>query len=202
MLRTTQRFRLTRRIEDRLRARGPGQPPPRGFELRALAARGDRQQAALPLDHHAACLAQRGCDQRDPRRRITLGDLADPFGPGAGLAKAASGHDQPDRPGRFRRQLAFVGPQPPVLAQALALLVGHSPQQPAPFVSGQGDQESGALSVRARHRPGPAGPAWPRWRSSVRASRRSSRRSNRTPPVRPHHRPAAPAAEPRWRGAR
>jgi hypothetical protein len=147
VLRTAQRFRLTRRIEHRLRTRGPGQPPPRGFELWTFAARGDGQQAAFTLDHHAARLAQRGRDQRDPRRRVGLGDLADPFGPGAGLAEAASGHDQPDGPRCFGWQLAFVGPQPPVLAQALALPVGHPPQQLAPFVPWQGDQESGTLSV-------------------------------------------------------
>jgi hypothetical protein len=103
VLRPAQRFRLTGGIEHGLGAAGPAQQPLRRFEPGPLAARGDSQQAAVALHHHAARLAQRCANQRDPGRTIGLGNRADPFGSGPGLAKTAPGQDQPGQPVTRRR---------------------------------------------------------------------------------------------------
>jgi hypothetical protein len=89
--------------------------------LRDAAWRCRGQEAAFALNHHAARLAQRGRDQRNPCVGIGFGDPANPFCPGAGLAKAAPGQDQPDLPGMPGRQLGGARPQLPVMAQFLAL---------------------------------------------------------------------------------
>ena len=39
---------------------------------------------------------------------MAVGHHADPFRPGAGLAEAAPGHDQPDAPVARRRELGFA----------------------------------------------------------------------------------------------
>ena len=117
MLRTAQALRLACRINRRYRAVGPCQPPQRGFETRAAAARRDRKQAAFAFDHHRAHFIVRCADQCDARIGIVIGNFAHPFGPGAGLAEAAPCHDQPCRPVAGRRQLLGMRPQPPVKAQ-------------------------------------------------------------------------------------
>jgi hypothetical protein len=104
MLRAAQGLRLARRIERGLGAGRPCQQPARRFEARPLAPWRNRQQSALALDHHAAGLPQRCRDQRNPGSRIGFGDGAYPFRSGAGLAKAAPGHDQPAVPLAVGRQ--------------------------------------------------------------------------------------------------
>jgi hypothetical protein len=98
VLRTAQRFGLGGRIERRDRAGAPAQLALGGFEERSLVGLRNRQQPAFAFDHHPPHLAERGADERDPRGRVVLGDLAHPFGAGAGLAVAAPGHDQPGVP--------------------------------------------------------------------------------------------------------
>ena len=149
MLRAAEAFGLGGGIEGRARAAGPDQLPPRGFEARSLARRGDRQQPALALDHHPPRLAQRGGDQRDPRGRIGLGDGADPCGARAGLAEAAAGHDQPQVPGLGRGQLTGMRPQPPVAPERGTLGMGQQPQFLAALLGLEPQQHLGA--VRPAH---------------------------------------------------
>ena len=152
VLRTAQAFGLGGGIEGRARAAGPHQLPPRGFEARSLARRGDRQQPALALDHHPPRLAQRGGDQRDPRGRIGLGDGADPFGARAGLAEAAPRHDQPQMPGLGRGQLAGMRPELPVAPESGTLGMGQPLEFATALLGLEPQQHLGA--VRPAHERG------------------------------------------------
>lgn len=113
MLRSAQALGLAGGEQRRLRPVGPRQPLARRLENRAPFGLCDGEEAARPLDHDAARLAQGGAHQRDPGLAIPLCHRAHPFGPGPGLAEAAPGHDQPTVPAFLRRQLAIVGPQAP-----------------------------------------------------------------------------------------
>lgn len=102
MLWAAQRFWLGGRIEECLRAIGPAQPMERWLKDRAYGGRRAGNQPALPLDHYTARFGQGGPDQCDARKRVLLGNRANPFGPGTRFAKAASGQHQPDQPATIR----------------------------------------------------------------------------------------------------
>ena len=120
MLGAAQTFGFRRRIEERLRPVGPGQPPQRRFEQRADAGWAAGEQPAFPFDHHRARFGQRGGDQSNAGIGLVPRDAADPFGPGAGLAEAAPGTDQPYPPVARRGKLLRPGPLFPMPAQPVA----------------------------------------------------------------------------------
>jgi len=95
VLRAAQAVGLGGRIERCHRAIAPGQPAERRLEQRAVLGACAGKDPAFALDHHRAGFGQRGRDQRDPRFRIGSRNLQHPFRPGAGLAEAAPGADQP-----------------------------------------------------------------------------------------------------------
>ena len=121
MLWPAQSLRFGGRIEMRLRAILPGQPLQRRFPDRPPFRRRDRQQTALSLDHHRAGFGIIGPDQRKARAAVTFGNAAHPLRPGPGLAKAAPGHDQPDRPVAVRRHLTGPRPEIPAIQKILLL---------------------------------------------------------------------------------
>ncbi len=134
---TAQAFRLGSREQLHLRAIGEPNAVERGFELRHPVRRADCQQAGLALHHHCARFGQRCGDQRDPGARVRFGNLAHPFGTGAGLAEPAPRHDHPDAPIALRCALLAAREQLPVELEFGFLLV----------VEGIGDEWSGLLLV-------------------------------------------------------
>src|SRR3984893_4790318 len=89
----------------------PGQPALCWLVLRPLLRWPDRQQAALAFDHDIAGIGRGRRDPRDPAAGV-MDDLgANTLRTAAGLAKAATGQQQPGPPIAFRRLL--VGPPPP-----------------------------------------------------------------------------------------
>jgi hypothetical protein len=180
VLRPAQAFGLRCGIEHGLCPVGPGQQIARWLEARALAVRGNRQQAAFAFDHHAAGLAKRGGHQRNPRGGIVLCNRPHPFRPGAGLTKAAPGQDQPGLPVASGCQLAGMGPQPPVVAQLAPLPVAHPFERGAALARGERGEEGTTITAHpdrpclCRHQPG-----WRHWQRRGSACRRSSHRSIR-----------------------
>jgi len=160
MLGSAQGLRLGCRIERRLRAVGPGQPPQRGFIGRATAWRAHGQQPGFALDHHRARFAQRGRDQRDPHAGVEVGPGADPLAARAGLAEAAPGHDQPGPPLAGGRHLLPARPEGPVPFEHAALVVGHRRQLAPAFLGVEAHQE--LQSRRRRHDRRPCSPDRPR----------------------------------------
>src|SRR5580698_3517777 len=79
--------------------------------LRPLLRWPDRQQAALAFDHDIAGIGCGRRDQRDPAAAVMDDLVANTLRIAAGLAKAATGQQQPGPPIAFRRLL--VGPPPP-----------------------------------------------------------------------------------------
>lgn len=108
VLRAAQGFGLGGGIQAGLRSVWPAQPAQRRFEGRRGFDRATGQDAALAFNHDGARFAEARGHQRNPRVRQSLGDEAHPFGTGAGLAEAASRHDQPDVPVIVERQLAVM----------------------------------------------------------------------------------------------
>ncbi len=153
VLRAAQAFRLGGRIERGLRAARPGQPAQRRLEHRPPVGRADGEDAAFALDHHRARLGQRRADQGDAGRGVLLGHLAHPFGPGAGLAEAASGEHQPEPPFALGRQLLAARPQAPVGRQLLALGLGEAGEAGEAFLVLQLEQfpEQAAVSAVGLH---------------------------------------------------
>ena len=118
MLRTTQPFRLLRRIEEGLGAVGPDQAAAGGLEDRPFVDGADIEQAGLALDHDVPGVGGGGGDQGDALTALL--DLgADPFGAGAGLAETAAGEDQPVAPGSWGRLLRGAALVSPVAAEKL-----------------------------------------------------------------------------------
>ena len=74
------------------------------FIARPLVPRAQSQQAGRAFDHHFAHIIESRPHQRDPAHRPQR-PVADPFGPGAGLAGAAPAQEQPGSPLTRRRQL-------------------------------------------------------------------------------------------------
>src|SRR5437868_1572340 len=95
--------------------------------VRPLAQLRDADQPARPFDHHLHDVIPAAADQRDPRPRPRARHLADPLGPGPGLAEPAPGHQQPHGPLAFRRHLAAMRLPPPLLQQPTP----HRLRQPA-----------------------------------------------------------------------
>jgi hypothetical protein len=89
----------------------PGQPALCWLVLRPLLRWPDRQQAALAFDHDIAGIGGGRRDQRDPAAAVMDDLVANTLRTAAGLAKAATGQQQPGPPIAFRRLL--VGPPPP-----------------------------------------------------------------------------------------
>src|SRR5947209_20400879 len=86
----------------------PGQPALCWLVLRPLLRWPDRQQAALAFDHDIAGIGCGRRDQRDPAAAVLDDLVANTLRTAAGLAKAATGQQQPGPPIAFRRLL--VGP--------------------------------------------------------------------------------------------
>ena len=79
------------------------------------------ENAALAFHHHRPCFGDGSGDEGDAGIGILLRHVADPFGPGTGLAETASGADQPQPPVLCGRHLLAPGPQGPVVFQQVAL---------------------------------------------------------------------------------
>lgn len=125
MLGPSETIGLGRRIKRGLCARRPGQPPERAFKPGAQLRLADPAQSALALDHDRPGLGETCRHQCDARLAVAFGDGANPFGPGASLAEAAPGEDQPGPPVARRRQLFGPCPNCPVPAPGLPLLLRH-----------------------------------------------------------------------------
>ena len=144
MLGTAQPFRL-------LGAKGcgdgsvrPGQAPLRRLVLRPVPRRRDRQQAAFAFDHHVAGIGGGRRDQRDVPRPVCRDALANELRPGARLAEAAAGEEQPDPPIARRRLLLVPRPQPPIEACLGDVLKTEALDQPVSCPFGQrGDPAHG-----------------------------------------------------------
>src|SRR5437763_14202058 len=111
VLRSPQALRLVGAVGYRNGPVRPGQPALCRLVLRPLLRWPDRQQAALAFDHDIAGIGCGRRDQRDPAAAVTDDLVANTLRPAAGLAKAATGQQQPGPPIAFRRLL--VGPPPP-----------------------------------------------------------------------------------------
>ncbi|GAA5046787.1 hypothetical protein GCM10023208_02470 [Erythrobacter westpacificensis] len=120
MLRTAQAFRLAGGIKRCLRAIGPGQSPQRGLEFRPVRVEVAGENAAFAFHHHRPCFRDGSGDEGDAGIGVILRHVAHPFGPGAGLAEAATGTDQPQPPAIGRRHLLAPSPQGPVVFQQVA----------------------------------------------------------------------------------
>src|SRR3569623_1730400 len=95
------------------------------------------EQPAISLDHHAPRLVDRRRDQRDPRVGIVAGEGAHPFRPGASLAEAAPGADQPHAPIAFGLSLSLHRPAAPVAVDPLEHAQRPRAQYLRPFQFGQ-----------------------------------------------------------------
>lgn len=129
VLRAAQAFRLSRRIEEGLRAVWPAEPPQGRFKHRTGVVAGAGQNAAFAFNHHRTCLANRRSDQRDARLRIGARHHIHPFRPRPRLAETAPGADQPQPPVTRWGQLFGAGPERPVAQQFAALRVLQFAQQ-------------------------------------------------------------------------
>jgi hypothetical protein len=85
----------------------------------------DRQQAALAFDHDIAGIGCGRRDQRDPAAAVMDDLVANTLRTAAGLAKAATGQQQPSPPIAFRRLLGCTAPTSPNRARSLRAR-GHS----------------------------------------------------------------------------
>jgi len=130
VLRAAQAFGLGGRIEKGHRAIGPGQPLERRLVERPVVRRTDCQHPAFAFDHYAARFAKRGGNQRDPCIGIEDGAFAHPFGPGAGLAEAASRANHPAIPSAARWRLCLAPPERPVMPDQRAFALFQLPDQP------------------------------------------------------------------------
>src|SRR4029077_480149 len=109
MLGTAQPFRL-------LGAKGrgdgsvrPGQAPLRGLVYRPAPWRRHRENAALSFYQDIARIGGGRRDDANPAGPSRGALTAYPFCQGAGLAKAAAGEQEPDRPIAGRRELIWPG---------------------------------------------------------------------------------------------
>ena len=162
MLGPAQSLGLARRIEERLRPVGPGEPPQRRFEFGHQRARRGRKHAAFALHHDAARLGQARGDERDARLRVGAGDRAHPLGARAGLAEAAPRADQPDAPVAFGGELLVAAPDLPVPGAQRGDFVRAQrlfQDQPAlqPLVVGLAEPDP-AAGLAPSHRPSPRSP--------------------------------------------
>jgi len=114
---------LTRGIEPGDRAVLPRQLAQARLEHRGERAGRGGEHPAVAFHHHVAHFGQARADQRDPRIAVLAGDVAHPFGPGAGLAEAAPGADQPGAPCLFGRELLVARPAFPIVAAERGELV-------------------------------------------------------------------------------
>ncbi len=96
---------------------------------------GDREQAALALDHDPAGVVERSADESDADRIGAAGVPGDargqPLGAGAGLAEAAAGLDHPGRPVAGRGELPVVGPGVPRAVERVAQLAAEQTERRA-----------------------------------------------------------------------
>lgn len=129
--------------------------------------RTDRQDTALAFHHHRAGFAQARANQSYTGLGIEFRYAANPFRTGPGLAKSATGEDQPDRPITFRRELILSGPEPPVGGQFLLLRLVELAEFLKPLLLGQAEQKVEILipvhrqpSRAARGAFGACAPAW------------------------------------------
>ena len=111
VLRPPQALRLVGAVGCRNGPVRPGQPALGWLVSRPLLRWPDRQQAALAFDHDIAGIGCGRRDQRDPAAAVMDDLVANTLRTAAGLAKAATGQQQPGPPIAFRRLL--VGPPPP-----------------------------------------------------------------------------------------
>lgn len=111
VLRPPQALRLVGAVGCRNGSVRPGQPALCWLVLRPLLRWPDRQQAALAFDHDIAGIGCGRRDQRDPAAAVMDDLVANTLRTAAGLAKAATGQQQPGPPIAFRGLL--VGPPPP-----------------------------------------------------------------------------------------
>ena len=111
VLRPPQALRLVGAVGCRNGPVRPGQPALCWLVLRPLLRWPDRQQAALAFDHDIAGIGCGRRDQRDPAAAVMDDLVANTLRTAAGLAKAATGQQQPGPPIAFRGLL--IGPPPP-----------------------------------------------------------------------------------------
>src|ERR1700736_2053682 len=111
VLRPPQALRLVGAVGCRNGPVRPGQPALCWLVLRPQLRWPDRQQATLAFDHDIAGIGCGRRDQRDPAAAVMDDLVANTLRTAAGLAKAATGQQQPGPPIAFRRLL--VGPPPP-----------------------------------------------------------------------------------------
>ena len=128
--RSTQCFGLRCRLRQRLCAVRPHDPPAAKVHSAAVYAAGSAPPGRLrPPPSHTAPLVQRGRHQRDPRRRVSFGNHAHPFGSDPRLAKPSVCHDQLYPPAARRQQLRGPCPKRPVPRNGGALLFIQQPRQ-------------------------------------------------------------------------
>src|SRR3954468_1823902 len=111
VLRPAQALRLVGAVGCRNGPVRPRQPALGWLVARPLLRWPDRQHAALAFDHDIAGIGCGRRDQRDPAAAVMDDLVANTLRTAAGLAKAATGQQQPGPPIAFRRLL--VGPPPP-----------------------------------------------------------------------------------------
>src|SRR5205085_9541011 len=110
VLRPSQALRLVGAVGCRNGPVRPGQPALGWLVSVRLLRWPDRQHAALAFDHDVAGIGCGRRDQRDPAAAVMDDLVANALRTAAGLAKAATGQEQPRPPIAFRRLL--VGPPP------------------------------------------------------------------------------------------
>ena len=139
VLRAAQAVGLGCRIQERLRAAWEAQAPQGRLEHRHRFRRAAGQNPALAFDHDGARLCERTRNQGDTGGGIVFRNRADPFGPGACLAEATTGHDQPVAPVAGWRQLFGPGEEGPVMAERRLLALVEPVGQPLEvFLAGFG----------------------------------------------------------------
>src|SRR3954453_23423129 len=85
----------------------------------------DREQAALAFDHDIAGIGGGRRDQRDTAAAVMDDLLANTLRTAAGLAKAATGQQQPGPPNRLSAPVGWAAPTSPNRARSLRAR-GHS----------------------------------------------------------------------------
>lgn len=199
MLGTPQSFRFGGRIEMRLRTVLPGQPLQRRFPDWSLLRRRDRQQSALAFHHHRAGLGITGPDQREAGAAVPLGDAANPFRSGPGLAETAARHDQPDRPIALGRPLLGPRPERPAIQKIQLLLFAQQREKRLAIPRLQPGKQLRLVDIIHHHRrpvtlpaPRPAPPA----SAALPACLPVSGRGWRAPPWGWYHSPSRGSAPP------
>src|SRR5207302_11286054 len=135
----------------------PGQPALCWLVLRPLLRWPDRQQAALAFDHDIAGIGCGRRDQRDPAAAVMDDLVANTLRTAAGLAKAATGQQQPGPPIAFRRLLVAPPPPAPIVLDHFELAVTRPFQERRQLFWRQRCEQPAAARLHPEDRGGDAG---------------------------------------------